>query len=241
MKNKCLAFAVAAGLLLASQVAVAETSDSTIDFSKTKAKYYGAHLCGYDEFRCVPVKRGDSWKKLFPNQRQREIVKRLNRTNTSLGYRRWIVVPTNLDQVEHLDLSPFPGTIKATGGRLVVVNLGLHAFAAYDQDGKLVHWGPVSGGKGWCPDIRKHCNTAVGVFKVVNKQGPRCISKRFPVETAGGAPMPWCMHYFRGFALHGSTLPGFHASHGCIRLFKDDAKWLNQHFVGIGTQVIVTR
>ncbi len=206
-----------------------------------QSKYYGAHLCGYPEFKCITVKSGDTWEKLFPNERQREIVKRLNRTNTPLGYRRWIVVPTNIAEVNHLDLSPFPDTIKTNGKKLLIVNLGLHAFGAYNEEGRLVHWGPVSGGKGWCPDIKHYCNTAVGTFQVIQKEGPKCVSPKYPVETGGGAPMPWCMHYYRGFALHGSTLPGFHASHGCIRLFKDDAKWLNQHFLDIGTPVIVTR
>lgn len=206
-----------------------------------KYKYYGSHLCAYPQFRCIKVNRGDTWAKLFPSERQREIVKRLNRTNIPLRYRRWIVVPVNLSKIKNLDLSPFPGHVKSNGERFVIVNLSLHAFGAYDEKGNLVHWGPVSAGKGWCPDVRLYCNTAVGAFRVVEKQGRKCISDKFPVETGGGAPMPYCMYYYRGFALHGSTLPGFHASHGCIRLFRDDAKWLNKHFLKVGSRVVVTR
>lgn len=233
--NKLIASLAVVGLLVASAPLLAE------EVTPAKYKYYGGHLCAYSEFRCIKVNRGDTWAKLFPNKRNREIVKRLNRMNVSLRYRRWIVIPTSLGKVSHLDMSPFPDKVKASGKRLVVVNLGLHAFAAYNEEGRLIHWGPVSGGKGWCPDVRQYCNTAVGVFRVIHKQGPKCISEKYPVETAGGAPMPYCMHYYRGFALHGSTLPGFHASHGCIRLFKDDAKWLNKHFLTVGDRVIVTR
>jgi len=236
--KKIIALLIVASALIASSSALAQSQS---DRSQGEYRYYGSHLCGYPEFKCVRVTRGDTWAKLFPNKREREIVKRLNRTNLPLSYRRWIVVPTNLSEVEHLDMSPFPHSIKPTNKKLLVVNLGLHAFAAYNEKGQLVHWGPVSGGKGWCPDVRRVCNTAIGVFRIVDKRGPKCVSTKFPVETGGGAPMPWCMYYYRGFALHGSTLPGFHASHGCIRLFKDDAKWLNRHFVEIGTQVIVTR
>ncbi len=51
--------------------------------------------------------------------------------------------------------------------------------------------------------------------------------------------MPYCMHFSGGYALHGSpTVPGYNASHGCVRLFTEDAKWLNQHFVDIGSTVI---
>ncbi len=227
-------------LAMTNQVVLAEEEENN-EMYGPNAKYYGAQLCAYSEFKCVAVHHGDTWEKLFPNEKQREMVMRLNRTNTSLGYRRWIVVPTNLDQINYIDLSPFPDQVDTKGEKLVVVNLGLHAFAAYDKEGHLVYWGPVSGGKGWCPDIRRQCNTAVGRFRIIQKEGPKCVSPTFPIETHGGAPMPYCMHYYRGFALHGSTLPGFHASHGCVRLFKDDAQWMNQHFIEIGTPIIVTR
>jgi lipoprotein-anchoring transpeptidase ErfK/SrfK len=41
------------------------------------------------------------------------------------------------------------------------------------------------------------------------------------------------MYFHNGFALHGSyEVPGYNASHGCVRIFVNDAKWLNQDFVG---------
>jgi len=39
--------------------------------------------------------------------------------------------------------------------------------------------------------------------------------------------------------MHGSTLPGYHASHGCIRMFEDDAHWLNKEFTEKGTIIQV--
>ena len=52
--------------------------------------------------------------------------------------------------------------------------------------------------------------------------------------------MPYCMFFKGGFAMHGSSgVPGYNASHGCVRLFVDDAQWLNQDFADIGTQVII--
>jgi L,D-transpeptidase ErfK/SrfK len=205
------------------------------------AKYYGGNLCAFDGFKCIKVKHGDSWGQLFPNKREREIVKRLNRTNLPLRYRSWIVVPEKLKALSNMDLSPFPDYLNTSGKKMVIVNLGLHAFGAYSEDGHLVHWGPVSGGRGWCKDINKPCTTAVGTFRITHKKGTECVSEKFPIETAGGAPMPYCMYYYRGFALHGSTLPGYHASHGCIRLFFDDAEWLNKHFLDVGSKIVVTR
>ena len=206
-----------------------------------ESKYYGAHLCAYPGFKCVKVKRGDSWKKRYPNPRHREIVKRLNRTNMSLSARRWLVVPLNIETLDYMDLSPFPRNIPPNGQKRVIVNLSRHAFGAYNEVGQLKHWGPVSGGKGWCPDINRQCETALGSYRVTHKKGPGCASNRFPIETNGGAPMPYCMFYYKGYALHASTLPGYHASHGCLRLFKTDARWLNTDFISVGTTVIVTR
>lgn len=202
-------------------------------------RYYGSYLCGYQGFKCVKVKRGDTWEKLFPDQRDREMVKRFNRMNMPVKYRSYIVVPTNISQISNLQLSPLSPYHATNGKKLVLVDLGKQAFGAYDDAGNLVHWGPVSAGKGYCPDIGGPCNTTTGSFKIFRKQGPECISSKFPLETNGGAPMPYCMHFNGGYALHGSTLPGYHASHGCIRLFFEDAKWLNEVFTNIGTRVIV--
>ena len=202
-------------------------------------QYYGEYLCGYPGFKCIKVQRGDTWEKLFPNARDRDLVMRLNRTNMPVKYRSWIVVPTNLSRLDSLELSPFPLQRDTNGKKLVYVNIGKQAFGAYDEDGKLVHWGPVSGGKGYCPDVGRACNTVVGNFKVYRKQGPNCISSKFPVETNGGAPMPYCMHFHKGYAMHGGELPGYPASHGCVRMMVEDAQWLSQHFVTIGTKVVV--
>lgn len=224
--------------ILSAAVLTIGLTTSTETFAQ---RYYGASLCGYSGFKCIKVRRGDTWENLFHNFREREIVKRLNRMNMPLKYRSWIVVPTNLNRIRLLDLSPFPAHWNTNGKKLILVNLSAQAFGAYDSSGQLVHWGPVSAGRGYCSDIGINCNTVTGHFKVYRKQGQECISSRFPVETNGGAPMPYCMHFNGGFALHGSTLPGYHASHGCVRLFFEDAKWLNQDFINIGTPVVVTR
>ena len=213
----------------------------SVQSAAASQRYYGKFLCSYPDFTCVKVKRGDTWESLFPNSREREMVMRLNRTNMPLKYRSWIVIPNKPSRVETADLSPFPEYRKTNGKKIVLVSLADHAFGAYNQNGRLVHWGPISGGKGYCPDVGRACNTATGAFKVYRTEGKGCFSRKFPIETNGGAPMPYCMFFHKGFALHGSTLPGYHASHGCVRLFPEDAKWLNENFVGLGTEVIVTK
>lgn len=209
---------------------------------KPHFQVYGLSLCNQAGFKCIPVRRGSTWKDLFPNGEQREIAMRLNRTNVSLMYRKWLVVPDDWKTVKYMDLSPFPKHIHPPGGRLLYVNLQVFAFAAYAPDGTLLYWGPATGGKAWCSDLHRSCESAEGVFKIYRIQGADCRSSAYPIVTNGGAEMPWCMHYYRGFAIHGSTLSGFvNRSRGCIRLFDADAKWLNQQFVHYGTKVIVKR
>lgn len=203
---------------------------------------YGKRLCDVRGYICIRAKSGDTWKKLFPDQRARQMVRRINRTNTAMRRGMIIAVPKNLYTTDYMEASPFPRRIEPRGGRnILLINLRLHAFAAYDEYGRLLHWGPVSGGKGWCPDVGRRCRTPYGKFYIISKGGAGCVSTKYPVGV-GGAPMPYCMFFYGGYAMHGSFLPGYHASHGCVRMFTEDAKWLNHHFVRKGrngTVVIV--
>lgn len=202
---------------------------------------YGKHLCNQDGYHCKKVRYSHSWQKLFPDQRERAMVMALNRTNMPMRYRSFIVVPDNLSSTTLMDLSPFATYIKAPGEKVLIVDLRELAFGAYNKNGKLVHWGAVSGGKDWCSDIHRACKTVTGSFRVHSKRGKFCISNTFPVDVyGGGAPMPFCMFFHGGYALHASTtVPGYHASHGCIRMPYSDARWLSKYFVKSGTRVIV--
>src|SRR5690606_6690334 len=127
------------------------------------------------------------------------------------------------------------------GQRVIIVKAKDLAWGAYDETGILQKWGPVSTGRGFCPDTQEKCTTPRGIFTVYRKAGDWCESSKYPIPT-GGAPMPYCMFFNGGFALHGSDqLPGFNASHGCVRLLVVDAQWLNDEFVNVGTtKVIIT-
>jgi lipoprotein-anchoring transpeptidase ErfK/SrfK len=75
---------------------------------------------------------------------------------------------------------------------------------------------------------------------VYSKAGVNYRSKTFPLETHGGAPMPYAMFFKGGYAIHGSDyVPSFNASHGCIRVLPADAEWLSRNFITNGTTVIV--
>jgi L,D-transpeptidase ErfK/SrfK len=204
------------------------------------AKTFGEKLCKTDpQLQCYTVKSNESLKKLFINPQDRDLVMRINRTNKIYPGMK-IAIPRH-ENMSMMDFAPFATQIDPPGEKLIYVSLRELAFGAYDETGTLQYWGPISGGKGWCPDIQRGCHTATGKFAISAIQGPECVSSKFPVGE-GGAPMPYCMFFYGGYALHGSyDVPGYHASHGCVRLFINDARWLNEEFVmgELGIPVIV--
>ncbi|CZG68157.1 L,D-transpeptidase [Legionella pneumophila] len=209
--------------------------------------FYGTALCAYPQYECIKVTGGQSWEKLFPDPVQRDIVQRVNRTYNYLWSGREIAVPKNLANINIFDVSPFPLKIQSENEKQIIVDQEKLAWGAYDAQGNLVWWGPISSGSDKCSDSNKVCRTLTGIFRVFSKENVRCTSDVFPIGR-GGAKMPYCMYFHKGFALHGSDdIPGVRASHGCVRMFIQDAKWLNENFVELssernnfmGTKVIV--
>jgi L,D-transpeptidase ErfK/SrfK len=214
----------------------------TLSNTALTTEYYNKKLCSNPEYTCIKVKPGYTWDKLFPDPRKQAIVKKVNRMNVQLTPGMMIALPNNLEQDDSLRFAPFPIRVTPLGRTVIIVDLEDAAFAAYDTFGSLVYWGPISAGKGWCSDIGRGCHTPTGTYYVQSKGGRYCYSSKYPLPD-GGAPMPYCMYFHGGFALHASsTVPGYNASHGCVRLFYEDAEWLNKNFVETGTkstQVIV--
>jgi len=83
------------------------------------------------------------------------------------------------------------------------------------ENGRIVFSGSISSGK------RGH-STPRGVFRILEKEKFH-ISNKYP-EPKGGAKMPY-MHRLTksGIAIHQGYLPGYPASHGCIRVSKSTA------------------
>lgn len=107
----------------------------------------------------------------------------------------------------------------------VIVSLPDQAFAAF-SGGELVLRGPISSGRGGY-------ETRTGVFRVSNKH-------RDWTSTIYGVPMPNFLRLNGGsMGLHGGYLPGFAASHGCVRLTYADAAKLFE-IASVGTQVVIT-
>ena len=210
---------------------------------------FGESLCHSPDYFCIKIKPHDSWESLFSNTEERDIIKRVNRMNITLRQGMVIAVPKNIDRLTIYDVSPFPRYIEPDGEKTIFVSQKQLAWGAYDANGELLWWGPLSSGSGHCKGLDGTCTTPSGSFRVIRKQDIDCISTAFPMRTngeSGGAQMPYCMHFFRGYALHGSdTVPGYRASHGCVRIFIEDARWLNEDFIELpgggnkGTRVIL--
>lgn len=215
-------------LLTKGLLAIIVVAFSSVANAK-KSTSFTAKLCQEPGYTCYTVQKGDTWAKLFPDKEEREVVKRINRMNIALQRGKTIALPAS-GVGGHMDYAPFPMEMDSNGSKTVIVDLSDLAFGAYNENGALQNWGPISTGQNYCSDIGRGCRTPTGSFEIYSKRGSGCKSSKYPVGK-GGAPMPYCMFFNGGYAMHGSpTVPGYHASHGCVRLFTDDARWLNTEF-----------
>ncbi len=100
---------------------------------------------------------------------------------------------------------------------------------AYVFDGgELIDTSPVSTGK-------RGYETPTGTFPILQKKVHHRSS------TYDNAPMPYMQRLtWSGVALHAGRLPGYPASHGCIRLPRSFAKKLYK-LTDYGTKVTITR
>lgn len=140
-----------------------------------------------------------------------------------------------------------PPSISPQGQKEIIVDPKVHMWGAYNEDGKLVKSGMATAGNSYCRDIGHSCRTKVGTFRIYSLGDAGCYSHKFPVGR-GGAPMPYCMFFNGGQALHGShEVVAGNISHGCVRLHVKDAKWIRFNFAeepnsaneGLGTVVII--
>ncbi|MCX6740700.1 MAG: L,D-transpeptidase [Candidatus Parcubacteria bacterium] len=234
----------------------------TSTLAKAQLLEYGTALCGDTvSFYChtvgmttttVEVKTSEgvnlkekevleTWELLWGDTVERHIVMNINRRNTPLKKGDKISVPCDMSGKTFMDFSPYPLKIEPTGSKFLIWDPSLLAYGAYDAEGNLIRWGAGVGGKDYCPDVKRGCRTKTGEFRIISKQGPSYRSGRYPIGCSGKkcALMPYAMFFASGYAFHTGKVPGAHASHGCVRLFAEDAKWLNQNFVEVGMRVII--
>jgi peptidoglycan hydrolase-like protein with peptidoglycan-binding domain len=109
----------------------------------------------------------------------------------------------------------------------LVISLGQQKIDVYRGTEKIGTSKVSSGMRGY--------GTRAGVFTILEKR------RRHYSNLYGGAPMPWMQRLtWSGTALHGGVVPGYPASHGCVRLPFSFAPKLFQA-TGVGEHVVVAR
>jgi hypothetical protein len=111
------------------------------------------------------------------------------------------------------------------GSLQIIISVADQRVSLYD-DGELIARSSVSTG------TQRH-PTPLGVFSVIGKQ------RWHRSNLYSAAPMPYMQRItWSGIALHAGVLPGYPASHGCIRLTNEFAARL-WHLTNRGTRVII--
>ena len=101
--------------------------------------------------------------------------------------------------------APKETNAKPQGPLIIAVSIEQQKVRVYDANGLFAE-SPVSTG------MKGH-STPMGVFSVIQK------NKMHRSNIYSGAPMPYMQRItWSGIALHAGVLPGYPASHGCIRM-----------------------
>lgn len=115
--------------------------------------------------------------------------------------------------------------LSPSGPLVIIISLPDQALSAYRNGIRIAYSSISSGTKGR--------RTPAGVFTILEKEVTHFSNKYHH------APMPYMQRLtWEGVALHGGDLPGYPASHGCIRLPREFARRLYSLTVR-GTTVIV--
>lgn len=117
-------------------------------------------------------------------------------------------------------------TAKPVGPVVIAISIEKQQLKLYDQNGLFAET-PVSTG------MRGH-STPMGVFSVIQK------NKYHRSNIYSNAPMPYMQRItWSGVAMHAGVLPGYPASHGCIRMPMNFAMRM-WGWTRMGARVIIT-
>lgn len=151
-----------------------------------------------------------------------------------------IVVPDTILN-DKLLYSPFPKhlDILESVKKILLVDQRVQAFAAYEF-GNLIYWGPASTGKKSTPTPNGLFHTNWKSKKTISTDNEEWILKWY-----------FNLENFRGVSFHQYELPGYPASHACVRLLEEDAYWIyywaeqwiltkdGEFIIAYGTPVII--
>ncbi|MDN5627429.1 MAG: L,D-transpeptidase [Weeksellaceae bacterium] len=138
---------------------------------------------------------------------------RLDKAN--IGRADTLVVPAKIED-DFLRYSPFPGHVTSLENvkKFVFFSYPIQAFGVYEY-GNLIKWGPTSMGKKATP-------TKKGLMFANWK-------KEVAISTVSDEwKLRWNVNIanFDGIGWHQYSMPGYPASHSCLRMLEEDAKWM---------------
>lgn len=97
--------------------------------------------------------------------------------------------------------------------RELVIFLDDQAFKYVDEEYNVVLTGPISSG-------RRGMETPTGQYEIQAK-----IKDKKSIKYKG-IPMPYSLHLYEDLFVHQGKLPGYPASHGCVRLRREHAAFI---------------
>lgn len=169
------------------------------------------------DVRYTLLPMNDSGKKAFkeyPKEQQTTILA-LSRLDVRHINKDTLVIPDTFAP-DLRSYAPFPFYLPVLKEvhKMVFFSYPAQAFAAY-ENGRLVHWGPTSMGK-------KSTPTPTGLF-FANWKSRESIS-----TVSDEWILKWNFNIWNkgGVGWHQYAMPGYPASHSCLRLLEDDAKFL---------------
>nr|WP_314495829.1 L,D-transpeptidase [uncultured Chryseobacterium sp.] len=150
------------------------------------------------------------------SEKERYAILALNRLDSKSKFNSdTLVIPVKIDTTL-MAYSPFPMQLDVLSEvkKFVVFSYPIQAYAVY-SNGTLVKWGPTSMGK-------KSAQTTRGLM-FANWKKKLAIST---VKSEWKLPYNFNIHNTHGIGWHQYDLPGYPASHSCLRLLMKDAVWL---------------
>jgi lipoprotein-anchoring transpeptidase ErfK/SrfK len=165
------------------------------------------------------INHQDSALSVFQKKYSEEEIHNILAINRLDVKNRWradtLVVPDKMEK-DFNAYSPFPRNISLAKDihKLALFSYPIHAYALY-ENGNLIKWGPTSMGK-------KSSPTKTGL-------GFTNWKKKIAISTSNSEwKLRWNFNVFNfhGIGWHQYDLPGYHASHSCMRLLEEDALWM---------------
>ncbi|HEV7348384.1 L,D-transpeptidase [Telluribacter sp.] len=167
------------------------------------------------EVRYIWMKTTDSLRKNLSGTKK-ELVLALNRISENRIRRLDSLIVPDTVTADFLAYSPFPFQLDSLSEveKMLFFDYRIQAFGVY-ENGKLLRWGPVSMG-------REGKLTPTGLYHTNYKK------KRKISTVDSDWIMDWYFNImnFEGIGMHEYSMPGYPASHGCLRLLEKDALWI---------------